>query len=229
MPLLEAKELRKSYGPKLVLDNLDLTCDRGEAVGVLGPNGAGKTTTLNMLAGALAPDSGEVFIEGRPLYDGPLKVNPRLIGLCPEKMALYPELTVLENLLFWGQLYSLEKDRLQEKIRELNSLFDFDSVQDDLVHTLSGGTQQRLNLAVTLLHSPSLLILDESLTGLDWNMRRRLLAHLRKLVDSGIALIYASHYIEEIRAVCDRVALLESGRLLACGPKEVVLAEASYM
>ena len=223
MSFVEAEGIRKTYSSLVAVEKLSLKCDRGESIGLLGPNGAGKTTTLNILAGVLPPDEGRVTIDGQALYPTGKARNPASIGFCPQARAIYPDLTVEENFSFWGRLCGLEEKRLKERIDELYVLFELGPAKDQLVRTLSGGSQQKLNLALALLHSPLLLILDEPVTGLDMDSRRRVLAYLRQLVEAGTTLIYASHYLEEIRTTCHRVAVLQDGHLITTGSVDALL------
>ncbi len=215
MPLLEADNLRKHYDGVAALDGVSLRIERGEAVGLLGPNGAGKTTTLMIMAGLLRADAGMLRHAGRPL-DPTLPAYRRSLGIAPQSLAVYPELTALENLRFFGRLYGLKRSVLTARTAEVLALTGLTPRQHSRVATFSGGMKRRLNFGIALLHQPSLLILDEPTVGVDPQSRAHLIDQTRVLRDRGVSVIYASHYMEEVQAVCDRVAIMDQGRVMVC-------------
>jgi ABC-2 type transport system ATP-binding protein len=215
MSLLEVEHLRKSFGRLVAVDDVSFRVEAGEIFGLLGPNGAGKSTTMMMLAGLIEPDAGTVRIDGQTLdraNRGPL----RTLGVAPQDLALYPDLTARENLRFFGRLYGLRGDLLDERIETVLERTGLAARADDLAGEYSGGMKRRLNFGIALLHRPRLLILDEPTVGVDPQSRSHLLESVRELRAEGIAVLYASHYMEEVQAICDRVAIMDHGRVLAC-------------
>lgn len=212
--MLEVTQVEKSFGVRKAVDGLSLRVRPGEILGLLGPNGAGKTTTVSMIAGLIEPDGGEVRIQGRRLQGDrdPLK---RQLGLVPQDMALFEDLNAGDNLALFGSLYGLVgKDLGLAMARVLDSV----GLQDrkkDLVATFSGGMKRRLNLAVALLHDPALLILDEPTVGVDPQSRNAIFENLEALRAAGKALLYTTHYMEEAERLCDRIVIMDEGRVLA--------------
>ena len=214
MPLLVVEHLRKTYDDLVAVDDVSLSVEPGEVFGLLGPNGAGKSTTMSMIAGLVQPDQGEIRINAS--LNGHAVTDRRLLlGVVPQDLAVYPDLTVRENLHFFGSLYGIEKQELQRRIDEALHRVGLTDRQTSLTHTLSGGMKRRLNFAVALLHAPKLLIHDEPTVGVDPQSRAHLLDCVRDLSASGMAVIYASHYMEEVQAICRRVAILDHGKVLA--------------
>jgi ABC-2 type transport system ATP-binding protein len=216
MPLLEVDDLRKSYNGTPAVDGLSFHVEAGEVFGLLGPNGAGKTTTMSVVCGLLSADSGSVRIDGKPLdaANRPLKA---LLGLVPQELAVYPDLTCLENLRFFGSLYGLPGGTLRQQMAVALERTGLTQHADKLVSTFSGGMKRRLTFAVGLVHRPKLLILDEPTVGVDPQSRSHLLECVREFSAQDIGIVYASHYMEEVEAICDRVAIIDQGRMLACG------------
>lgn len=213
MSLLEAFDLRKSYNGTPAVDGLTFAVEPGEVLGLLGPNGSGKTTTMTMLAGLLRPDSGRVVLSGKEFrpHDRELRA---LLGVVPQDLAVYLELTPRENLNFFGKLYGLQGETLQSKVANILEQTGLTKHADALVGTFSGGMMRRLNFGVALLHSPRLIILDEPTVGVDPQSRSHLLDAVRNQARSGVGVIYASHYMEEVEAICDRVAIIDHGKML---------------
>lgn len=214
MSLLEARHLRKSYGPTLAVDDVSLTVSPGEVIGLLGPNGAGKTTTMMMLAGLLRPDAGSVRIEGGS-FDTDARKLRRGLGVVPQELAVYPELSAEENLTFFGRLYDVPARRLAERVDRVLDLTGLTDSRRAAVRTFSGGMKRRLNVGIALVHEPKCLILDEPTVGVDPQSRAHLLEQVRRLAHDSIGVIYASHYMEEVQAVCDRIVILDHGRVIA--------------
>ena len=223
---LSLQDIRVRYGDRVVVDGVSLEVQRGEVVGLLGPNGSGKSTTLAVASGAIDPFNGQVSIEGISRSDDPVGFAMK-VGLVPQESALYDELTVAENLFFFGNLYGLAgKDLRRRVIRSLSRL----SVGDHAGHrvgTLSGGLKQRVNFAVVLLHDPPVLLLDEPTASLDAATRDRLLADLSRLRDDGHAILFSTHHWEEAEIGCDRVAVLELGKLVALDEPRELLRQSS--
>ncbi len=214
-PMVRAIDVRKSYGDQVAVNGLTLDVPQGKTLGLLGPNGAGKTTTLHMLIGLLQPDAGQISIAGSTHVDS---TDVRsLVGIAPQSLSLYDELTAEENLKFFGRLYNLRGASLQERV---NWALDFSNLQDRRRHrvqTYSGGMKRRLNFACALLHEPKLVLLDEPTVGVDPQSRNHIFEGIRKLQDAGLTIIYTTHYMEEAQRLCDLVAIIDHGKLLELG------------
>ncbi len=212
--LLDVEGLGKSFGALVAVSDVSFAVAPGELVGVLGPNGAGKTTTVSMIAGLVTPDRGEVRIGGRPLAGDtdPLK---RRIGLVPQDLALYDELTARDNLRFFGALYRLRGGALDVAVASVLGLVGLADRARDRVRTFSGGMKRRLNLAAGLLHDPDVLILDEPTVGVDPQSRNAIFDNLEALKARGKALLYTTHYMEEAERLADRIVILDHGRVIA--------------
>jgi ABC-2 type transport system ATP-binding protein len=213
--VLRLHDLHKRYGSLAAVDGVSLHVRRGEIFGFLGPNGAGKTTTIAMAVGLLEPDSGsvEITVLGSP-RDPQVR---RLIGLAPQSLALYDALSARENLAFFGKLYGLSGKRLEERVDAMLELVGLADRAKDNVSTFSGGMKRRLNLAVALVHEPKLLLLDEPTVGVDPQSRNAIFDLVRTLREQGITVVYTTHYMEEAQKLCDRVAIIDQGRVLAEG------------
>lgn len=220
-PLLEVRGVGKSYGAVRALDDVGLRIEPGEIFGLLGPNGAGKTTLLSILAGLLAPDRGTILLEGEPFRAG--HEQRRRLGLVPQDLALYGELTGRENLCFIGSLYGLAGAELEERAADILGAMGLTEVADRRADTYSGGMKRRLNLGLALMHRPRLVLLDEPSVGVDPQTRVHLFEEIRRLRDAGTTILYSSHYMEEVQALCPRLAILDQGRLIACDRVEALL------
>jgi len=218
--VLEIEGLRKRFGSQTVLDGLDLQVARGEIVGLLGPNGCGKSTTLNIVCGLLDADAGQVRIGGEPLS---ARTATR-VGLCPQASALYADLLPAENLNFFARLYGLNAGQREQRVEELMQRFQLTAHAGTRAGRLSGGWQQRLNLAVALVHSPQLLVLDEPTAAVDVQARLALWGLIEELRDSGMTIVLTTHQIQEAERLCSRVALMRSGRVAAVGSVPELLA-----
>ena len=216
---LEVVDVRYSYGKSRAVDGVSFNIRPGEVFGLLGPNGAGKTTTIAMISGLLPPESGQVLLFGKEPSDRTGRARARL-GVVPQDIALYDELRVRENLLFWGELYGLSGVPLKEAVDATLDLVGLTDRAKDRVGILSGGLKRRLNLAVGLVHSPDLILLDEPTVGIDPQARLRILDVVRAQAKAGRAVLYTSHYLEEAEQLCDRLAIIDHGRTLAVGTVE---------
>lgn len=212
--MLEAKSLKKTYGSIAAVDGVSLRAGSAETIGLLGPNGAGKTTTISMIAGLLHPDSGEVLIEGQPLR-GDTDPVKRKIGLVPQDMALFDELSALDNLNFFGALYEMRGAALKKAIDSALTLVGLVDRAKDRVKGFSGGMKRRLNLAAALLHDPQILLLDEPTVGVDPQSRNAIFENLETLKKRGKTLIYTTHYMEEAERLCDRIIIIDHGKVIA--------------
>ncbi len=209
--------LRRTFGGRVAVDDVSLHVAAGEIYGLLGPNGAGKTTTIKMICGLLDPDAGSVSVGGRSV-ERELAVR-MLIGYVPQDVALYPDLTARENLGFLGRLYHLRGRELSARVDEALELTDLQSRGGDRVDSFSGGMKRRLNIAAGLLHHPRLLVLDEPTVGVDPQSRHAILERVAEFRRRGMAVLYTTHYMEEAERVCDRVGIIDHGRLIAEGTR----------
>jgi ABC-2 type transport system ATP-binding protein len=215
--------LGKRYGDLVAVHDVGFSIAPGQAYGLLGPNGAGKTTTISMLVGLLRPDTGTVLVGGVDLAREPLRAKSR-IGYVPQEIALYPELTGRENLRFFGRLFGLPRRALATRIAEVLDLIGLADRADTKLGTYSGGMKRRINIGAALLHRPEVLILDEPTVGVDPQSRKAILEGLERLVADGMALLYTSHYMEEVERVCDRVAIIDHGRIVADGTRRELVS-----
>ncbi|MBA2279859.1 MAG: ABC transporter ATP-binding protein [Acidimicrobiia bacterium] len=221
------RDLRRRFGDRVGVDGVGFEIARGETYGLLGPNGAGKTTTISMLCGLLAPDEGEVIVAGRPITPSSTDAK-RAIGLVPQDIALYPDLTARENLRFFGRLQGLGKARLAARMGEVLELVGLADRADDRVEHYSGGMKRRCNIAAGLLHEPELLVLDEPTVGVDPQSRNAILESIEELGRSGLSVLYTTHYMEEAERLCDRVGILDEGRLVAEGTRRELIAHVGH-
>jgi len=212
--MLEILNLRKTYGATVAVDGVSFRIEKGETLGLLGPNGAGKTTTVSIISGLTTADSGEVLIEGRALGSDTDPVKRR-IGLVPQDLALYDELSAEANLEFFGALYELSGASLAKAAGAALELVGLTDKVREKVKNFSGGMKRRLNLAVALLHDPDLLLLDEPTVGVDPQSRNAIFENLETLKQRGKTLLYTTHYMEEAERLCDRLVVMDHGRVIA--------------
>ncbi len=223
---LSLQGVGKDYGRRVAVAALDLEVAPGEMLGLLGPNGAGKTTTISMTCGVLPPSRGRIAISGIDLRGAPRAARAKL-GYVPQDLALYGDLSATQNLRYFGALYGLGGALLDQRIAWALELVRLADRASDRVKEFSGGMQRRLNLAASLLHRPELLVLDEPTVGVDPQSRAHLFDTLRALHAEGMAIVYTSHYLEEVEALCQRVAVIDHGKLIANGtPDELARAHA---
>jgi ABC-2 type transport system ATP-binding protein len=219
-PVLWCKDLRKRFKERLAVDGVGFEVAPGETYGLLGPNGAGKTTTISMICGLLRRDGGEVTVA---LDRDPGQVKAA-IGYVPQDVALYPDLSGLENLRFWGRMYGLAGRELEDRVGATLEVVGLAERAGDKVAAYSGGMQRRLNIAAGLLHRPRLLVLDEPTAGVDPQSRNAILAQVEALGGEGVAVLYTTHYMEEAERLCDRVGIIDQGRLVAEGTRRELVA-----
>jgi ABC-2 type transport system ATP-binding protein len=212
--MLEIRTLRKTFGELVAVNNVSFSLVPGQLVGLLGPNGAGKTTTVSMISGLVKPDAGEVLIGGAPLA-GDTDPKKRRIGLVPQDLALYDELSAEANLRFFGSLYNLSSTALAATIDANLALVGLADRRRDPVRSFSGGMKRRLNLAAGLLHDPDILLLDEPTVGVDPQSRNAIFDNLETLKRRGKALLYTTHYMEEAERLADRIVVIDHGTVVA--------------
>ena len=216
MALLEVKELSKSYGNIKAVGGISFEIQKGEIFGLLGPNGAGKTTTISMLSCLLKSDSGDAFVDGYSILKDSTEVKKR-IGVVPQDVSLYPTLSAQENLVFFGEMYGLTGSKLREKVDEVLEIVGLKDRRKEAINKYSGGMKRRINIAVGLLPSPKLLILDEPTVGVDPQSRTNILETLKELNKEGLTILYTSHYMEEVEFLCHRIAIMDLGKIIAIG------------
>lgn len=222
MSFIEIKQVIKRYDTKIVVDHLNLAIEKGEIFGLLGPNGAGKSTTIKMLTGLLKIDKGDMTINGISVNKHPLEVK-KLIGLVPQELAIYENMTAIENVTFFARLYGLRGSQLRERAEEALSFVGLSDRAKDKPKSFSGGMKRRLNIACAIMHRPQLIIMDEPTVGIDPQSRNHILESVKKLNQLGSTIIYTSHYMEEVEAISTRVGIIDHGRLIASGTKEELL------
>ncbi|MBI3713697.1 MAG: ABC transporter ATP-binding protein [Burkholderiales bacterium] len=212
--LLDVQQLSKRFGDRLVVDHISFSVREGQTLGLLGPNGAGKSSTVNMICGLLRADSGQVLLSGQLMGAGANPVKKKL-GLVPQDLALYEELSALNNLKLFGALYGLSGKLLQQRCDTVLDLVSLRDRAKDRVQDFSGGMKRRLNIAAAMLHEPALLILDEPTVGVDPQSRNAIFEALEALRNEGHALIYTSHYMEEVERLADHIVMIDHGKLIA--------------
>jgi ABC-2 type transport system ATP-binding protein len=216
--VLEVEGLSKRFGDLTAVDGVSLHIDEGETYGLLGPNGAGKSTTISMIAGLLEPSGGTIRIGGDVMTTVSTRLRSR-IGLVPQDLAIYPDLTGRENLRFFARLYGLDRADTTRRIDEVLEVIGLTDRADDRADEFSGGMKRRLNIGIGLLHRPALLILDEPTVGVDPQSRNAILDSVEHLATEGMAVVYTTHYMEEAERLCDRIGIIDHGTLMAEGTR----------
>ena len=219
MDAIKIDSLMKRFGDFIAVDNININIKEGEIYGLLGPNGAGKSTTIGIMCGLLKPTNGKIEILGVDVTKS-MKNQNKLIGLVPQEIALYGELTAYENLKFFGQLYNLKGRELEESIDRVLDFIGLQDVKKKVANTFSGGMKRRLNIGCALIHSPKIVIMDEPTVGIDPQSRNHILQSVKKLNESGVTVIYTTHYMEEVELICNKIAIIDKGKVIAEGTKE---------
>ncbi|WAH38225.1 ABC transporter ATP-binding protein [Alicyclobacillus dauci] len=214
--MLEVSHLSKRFSDKYAVKNVSFQVNQGDSFGLLGPNGAGKSTTISMVTGLLSPDEGEVTMHGKTMRKHPKFLKQR-IGLVPQTIALYDTLTARENLEFWGTVYGITGSKLKDNVNWCLRVAGLEDNTKQLVKKYSGGMQRRLNIAVGMIHRPEVLIMDEPTVGIDPQSRNHILQTVKDLNKQGITVIYTSHYMEEVQFLCERLAIMDHGQVIAYG------------
>ncbi|WP_449240531.1 ABC transporter ATP-binding protein [Desulfoscipio gibsoniae] len=222
MNIVIVQNLEKAYGNELAVNNVSFDIARGENWGLLGPNGAGKSTTISIIATLLKPTAGDVLVDGYSVTREPAHVQP-LIGLVPQDVALYPSLTARENLFFFGRMHGLGGKKLRIRTDEVLEIVGLTEQAGKRIDTFSGGMKRRINIGIGLIHKPKLLILDEPTVGIDPQSRRHILDTVKHLNTEGMTVLYTSHYMEEVEYLCERVGIIDHGKLIAQGSREELI------
>jgi len=224
---LQVDRLSKHYGEIDAVSGVSFEIREGEIFGLLGHNGAGKTTLISMLATDRSPSAGDAFLLGHSIR-GERRTVRRMIGAVPQEIALYPMLTAAENLRFFGRMYDIGGAELASRTQELLEFVGLQDRRNDRVATYSGGMKRRLHLAVALVHRPKLILLDEPTAGVDPQSRDDILGLVRRLRDDGNAILYTTHYLEEAEALCDRLCILNQGKVVAVGTLETLIRKLEF-
>ncbi len=223
--MIKISGLRKAFGDIQAVDGINFEVRDGEIFGLLGPNGAGKTTTISMISGVLRPDAGHIEVDGLEIWKNPREVKG-ILGVVPQEIALYEDLTPLDNLRFWGRLHQLRGRKLEEGISEALDRVGLAQRAKDRVSHFSGGMKRRLNLAMGLLHRPKFLLLDEPTVGIDPQARLAILEIIREVASAGTTVLYTTHYMEEAEELCARIAIMDTGKILSTGSVEELSRQA---
>lgn len=220
MGIIQLKDVTKRYDDKLAVDNISLDIEEGELFGLLGPNGAGKSTLISMICGLTKLDKGDIIINGSSIKTNPIAAKQN-IGLVPQEIALYENISAIDNLKFWGKMYSLKGNILKERIEEVLEATGLKDRRKEKVSKFSGGMKRRLNIACAVMHYPKIVIMDEPTVGIDPQSRNNILEFTKELNKKhGSTLIYTSHYMEEVEALCSKVCILDEGKVIAKGDQD---------
>ncbi|MBL4964144.1 ATP-binding cassette domain-containing protein [Bacillus halotolerans] len=216
--MLQAENIKKAYGKKTIVKGISFSLKKGESFGLLGPNGAGKSTTISMISGLVPLDGGEITVGGYAIGKDTNKAKQK-IGIVPQEIALYPTLTAQENLVFWGKMYGLTHGEAKKRSAEVLEYVGLTERAKDKIETFSGGMKRRINIGAALMHKPELLIMDEPTVGIDPQSRNHILETVKQLNETGMTVIYTSHYMEEVEYLCDRIGIIDQGEMIAIGTK----------
>ena len=214
--MIEIQGLRKEFGDLVAVDDVSFQAQPGEVFGLLGPNGAGKSTTIGCLSGLIPPTAGVLKVQGHDVVGQPREAR-RALGVVPQELALYEDLSATENVSYWGGAYGLRGERLKKRVAEVLEWTGLSSRAKEPVEQFSGGMKRRLNFAAGIVHEPQVLLLDEPTVGVDPQSRVRLLEMVREVATAGACVLYTTHYMEEAESLCDRLAIIDHGRLIAMG------------
>ena len=219
---VKVEDLDKSFEEVHAVNNVSFEIQTGEIFSLLGPNGAGKTTTIGMISGLLTPDAGQVWLMGHSVQKNPKAAKAEL-GVVPQEIALYDDISARANLNFWGKMYGLRGQALSERVDEVLALVGLEDRQTGKVSKFSGGMQRRLNVGIALLHEPQVIIMDEPTVGIDPQSRRKILDSVKHLCDQGVTILYTTHYMEEAQELSDRIAIMDYGKIVAMGTHEELI------
>ena len=224
--MIQVTNLSKSFDELKAVNNLSFSIEKGEVFGLLGPNGAGKSTTINMMSTILSSDEGVILIDGNDTKQLP-NICKKLIGVVPQEISLYDEFTAYENLLFWGELYQIPTKELKERIAIILELIGLSDRKNDLIKTYSGGMKRRINIASAILHNPKVLFMDEPTVGVDPQSRNRIFEIVENLNKQGMTIVYTTHYMEEVERLCNRIAIIDDGKIVAQGTQSELQKESN--
>jgi ABC-2 type transport system ATP-binding protein len=219
IPAIEVLDLHKSFGENKAVQGVGFEVKQGEIFSLLGPNGAGKTTTISMLSCLLTPNNGDARVMGHSIRSDPMGVKS-VLGVVPQDLALYEDLTARENLSFWGKMYGLRGSTLRSRVDEVLDVIGLRDRANERVGKYSGGMKRRVNIGVALLHKPKVIYMDEPTVGIDPQSRRNILDSVVKLKDEGMTVLYTTHYMEEAQELSDHIAIMDHGKMIACGTNE---------
>jgi ABC-2 type transport system ATP-binding protein len=222
MNAIEVENLRKSFGDFQAVQGASFEAQAGEVLSLLGPNGAGKSTTISMLSGLLAPTSGDACIMGHSILREPEEAKKSL-GVVPQEIALYPDLSARENLVFWGKMYGLRGAALKSRVNEVLEVIGLTDRQKDHVGKFSGGMKRRVNIGAALLHKPAVIIMDEPTVGIDPQSRRHILDNVKELNQNGMTVLYTTHYMEEAAELSNHIAIMDKGKVIAYGTHDELI------
>lgn len=216
MEIIKVRSVYKSFGNIEAISNVSFSIANGEIFGILGPNGAGKSTIVNILNTLIKPDKGDVIIDGVNIRDDGVIIK-LIMGVVPQEIALYEELSAYENMMFWGGLYNIPKYELKDIVNNTLDIVDLFPRKNDRIKTFSGGMKRRINIACSLLHNPKILVLDEPTVGVDPQNRNHIFEVIERLNSEGMTIIYTTHYMEEAERFCDNIAIMDLGHIIAQG------------
>ncbi|MBK7131580.1 MAG: ABC transporter ATP-binding protein [Bacteroidales bacterium] len=214
--MIQVRSVSKSFGNIEAVRDMSFSINKGEIFGILGPNGAGKSTIVNILNTLVKPDNGDVIIDGVNINNDGDTIK-LIMGVVPQEIALYEELSAYENLMFWGGLYDIPKQVLVNNVNRTLEIVDLVNRKNDRIKTFSGGMKRRINIACSLLHNPRILVLDEPTVGVDPQNRNHIFEVIERLHNDGMTIIYTTHYLEEAERFCDKIAIIDVGRIIALG------------
>ncbi|MGN7388819.1 ABC transporter ATP-binding protein [Sporosarcina sp. SAFN-015] len=216
--MLTLSNVKKSFNADEVIKGVSFQVEKGESFGLLGPNGAGKSTLISMICGLIPYESGEIRMNGK-LVGKHLKETKQMIGVVPQDIALYPTMSALDNLMFWGKMYGLSSKKTKSRAKEVLEIVGLTERAKGCIETFSGGMKRRINIGAALMHEPQLLIMDEPTVGIDPQSRNHILETVKALNERGMTVIYTSHYMEEVEFLCKRIAIIDEGKLIVSGTK----------
>jgi len=216
---VEVRDLTKAFRDVVAVAGISFEVKRGEVFSLLGPNGAGKSTAISIISGLLRPDSGDALVMGHSILKESMAAR-RSLGVVPQEIALYSDMSARENLVFWGRMYGLSGGELSRRVDEMLSAVGLVERQKGRVGTFSGGMKRRVNIAAALLHRPAVVVMDEPTVGIDPQSRRHILDHVKELNRQGMSVLYTTHYMEEAEELSQRIAIMDKGRVIACGTRD---------
>ncbi|MBK5107866.1 MAG: ABC transporter ATP-binding protein [Anaerolineales bacterium] len=222
MNAISVNHLKKSFDEIHAVQDVNFAVEKGEILGLLGPNGAGKSTVISMLSGLLMPDGGDAIILGQSVIKEPEAAKANL-GVVLQEIALYPDLSARENLVFWGKMYDLRGAALKSRVDEVLGIIGLTDRQNERIHKFSGGMKRRVNISVALLHKPEVVIMDEPTVGIDPQSRRHILDNVKELNRQGMSVLYSTHYMEEAAELSNKIVIMDKGKVIAYGTLEELI------